>query len=90
MSKVYDVVAAHGEYTDSNGQTKVRWRNHGVVVKTEKGLSLKLESTPAGDWNGWFKLFEPKNPTQQAAQSAGQPDPYSGPRPGDFDDSIPF
>ena len=38
---------------------KVFWNKIGVVLQTDKGFSLKLESVPVG-WDGWASLFEPK------------------------------
>ena len=56
MSKVYDVIAKTGTYTQ-NGEEKARWLNVGAVIKTEKGHCLLLERwfNPAGvvdDRNG--------------------------------------
>ena len=59
MAKKFDVVAAGGKYKDASGVEKTRWLNIGVVLETEKGLRLKLESLPVG-WDGWAMLSEPK------------------------------
>ncbi len=83
MAKVYDVVAAAGEYTDRDGNTKVRWINCGAVFETEKGLSLKLDAYAVGE--GWYKLFEPKK------RGGGQVSPQApNPPAQDPDDDIPF
>ena len=83
--KKYDVVAIVGKRSDD----KPNYVNCGVVIQTDKGFSLKLNSIPAGnEWNGWFSLFEPRpkdgssKPTAPAA---------SGPPPADdLNDDIPF
>jgi hypothetical protein len=57
MSKVYDVVAIVGKRRDD----KPNYVKCGAVFTTEKGMSMKLDSIPAGgEWNGWFSFFEPK------------------------------
>jgi hypothetical protein len=57
VSKVYDVVAIVGKRKDD----KPNYVKCGAVFTTEKGMSMKLDSIPAGgEWNGWFSFFEPK------------------------------
>lgn len=81
MAKKYDVVAGNGEYQDRDGNTKVRWQNCGAVFEKDGKLSLKLECLPIGkDFDGWLKLFEPKQ--RQNAQPRQSQD--------DFNDDIPF
>ena len=80
MAKKYDVVAGIGEYTDKEGNTKVRWLNCGSIFQTDKGFSLKLDCVPVGG-DGWFKLFEPRQKSQAQAPQT---------QPADFDDDIPF
>lgn len=46
---------------------KTYWRKIGVVLQTEKGFSMKLESIPVG-WDGWAQLFEPKPKEERAPQ----------------------
>jgi hypothetical protein len=83
VSKVYDVVATVGEYTDRAGNTKKRYMNIGAVFKTDKGFSMKLESVPV-DWNGWANFYEPK-PIKDTAAAAPKPTEDVP-----FDDAIPF
>jgi hypothetical protein len=80
--KKYDVVAIVGKRKDD----KPNYVNCGVVIQTDKGFSLKLNSIPAGnEWNGWFSLFEPRpKDGEQKPQSAAPPASK------DFDDDIPF
>ena len=58
-TKVYDVVAVTGTYTDRSGEEKKRYLTCGAVFQSDKGLSVKLECIPVG-FNGWFSLYEPK------------------------------
>lgn len=60
MAVRYDVLARGEEYTDRDGQQRVRWHNCGVVMDTKSGgLALKLESLPTR-FDGWLTLAEPK------------------------------
>ena len=59
-TKKYDVVAVTGTYKDRDGNEKKRYLNVGVVFESDKGLSMKLECVPVGEWNGWLSLYEPK------------------------------
>jgi len=75
----YDVVAIVGRRKDD----KPNYVNCGVVIQTDKGFSMKLNSIPAGnEWNGWFQLFEPRPKPDAAAPQATAP--------AEFDDEIPF
>lgn len=73
-TKKYDVCAGRQGTKDG----KVFWTRIGVVLQTEKGFSLKLEQIPVG-WDGWAKLFEPKDKTDAPAT------PVS-----DIDADVPF
>ncbi len=53
--KRYDVCWAQKGEGD-----KVYWKQIGVVLQSEKGFSMKLETIPVG-WDGWASLFEPKS-----------------------------
>lgn len=89
MPKKWDVVAITGKYTDRDGNEKRRYQNCGAVFETDKGLSLKLEAIPVGDWNGWFSLYEPRTdarPAQgRAPQAQGESDDDFSP-----DLEVPF
>lgn len=90
-TKVYDVVAITGEYTDGNGETKPRYLNCGVVLQTDKGFKLKLEAIPV-ESNGWFNLYEPKQQSQgqQAPQQqAPAPQPAQQQPAGGFGSNNP-
>jgi len=69
MAKVrYEVVVKR-----EGKEGKVFWNKIGVVLQTEKGFSLKLESVPVG-WDGWASLFEPK-PKNDAPQQKPEDSP---------------
>lgn len=80
--KKYDVVAIVGSYTDRNGQEKLKYKNVGMVNESDKGLSIMIDTPVVIDDEGkvvkWFKLYEPKPKTQNAASG------------GDLSDGIPF
>lgn len=50
MAKKYDLVVKTGEYTDSSGQTKARFKNVGVIMEGQNGPYILLDRTfnPAG------------------------------------------
>lgn len=63
MGIKYEVVANGGTYTNKNGEEKKRWIKCGIVMETERGLSIKMESVPVG-WDGWAILSEPREKPQ--------------------------
>jgi paraquat-inducible protein B len=85
MGVKYDVLARGEEYTDRDGQQRVRWHNCGVVMDTKSGgLALKLESLPT-KFDGWLTLAEPKPREEKAPASRPQ-----AKRANLSDDDIPF
>lgn len=97
MAKKYDLSVKTGEYTDSQGQTKGRYMNIGVMMETDKGPYILLNRTfnPAGvpgnndRDNIIVSLFEPRQEGQsQAPAQQRQASPFPSQR--DLDDSIPF
>lgn len=76
MKKKYDVC-----YKQEGKDGKGYWKQIGVVLEGDKGLSLKLEVVPLG-WNGFAGLFEPK-PKEDTADSGIK-------RSKDVDEDIPF
>jgi hypothetical protein len=77
--KVGDVVFVSGTKPDG----KPRWKNIGVVFKSDKGLSIKLDAVPAGEWDGWLKIFKSEPVERPPASPPPQADPG-------FSDDIPF
>lgn len=106
MAKKYDIVATVGEYTDSQGQPKKRYKNVGAIISNDKGFYMLMDKTfnPAGLADPSkdsiiLSLFEPKQQgSQQAPQQNYQQQPQQQPAPqqapvgnfDDFDDDIPF
>lgn len=94
MAKKYDLSVKTGEYTDSQGQTKGRYLNIGVMMETDKGPYILLNRTfnPAGvpgnndRDNIMVSLFEPRdNQSQAPAQQRQAP---AAQRP--LNDDVPF
>ena len=80
-TKRFDVTAVTGEYTDREGNKKLRYLKCGVVLETDKGLRLKLDAVPtSGD--GWFMLMEPRQENRQPQRQV--------PANGDDGSDIPF
>lgn len=90
MGKKYDVVAVTGSY-QKEGQEKLKYKNIGVVIETEKGLRLKLETPVVLDDEGkvvqWFGLYEPKD--NQSSQQAQQQSATAN-NMDNFDDDLTF
>ena len=96
MSKrIFNIVRPR-EYTAPTGEVKTAWDRHGVLIVDGKKLSIHLNSIPAGEWNGWFNVYERQDEqNDQGSYSQGyqgnrQPAARPAPPPQDFDDDIPF
>lgn len=98
MTKKYDAAVKTGTY-ESNGQTKNRYENVGIVMENDKGeLSLLLKATfnpagvprDAGRESIFVSFFTPKGDNNQptahdtAKQNAYQPEAQK------LDDEVPF
>jgi hypothetical protein len=84
--KVYDVVAVVGRRKDD----KPNYVNCGVVIQGDKGLSMKLNSIPAGnEWNGWFSFFEPRERGERPTQNGATANAATS-HDTTFDSEIPF
>ena len=74
-----DVMFPGGKYI-KDGEEKTRWLKCGVLLETDNGMRLKIESMPVGvaPGEGWFSIFEPRDKPQAAAekpaQQAAEPD----------------
>ena len=86
MGKKFDVVAVNGSFQKDCAE-KLRYKNIGVVIETDKGLRLKIETPIVFDDEGkviqWFGLYEPRD-NQQAAPAQKQAKEEF------FDDDIAF
>ena len=87
MAILYNLMAKAGEYTNSKGETKVRWHRCGVAIesKAESGMALNIESLPT-NFDGWLQLYKPTERDQNGNQSGGQTNNL----PSSIDDEIPF
>jgi len=103
--RIFNIVRPR-EYTAPTGEVKTVWDRHGVLVVDGKKLSIHLDSIPAGEWNGWFNVYERQGeqdgqgsqgqgnqgyPVNRGHyQSAASPAPPPQNLGQDFDDDIPF
>jgi hypothetical protein len=74
-----------GSYKANDGSEKTRWIKCGILLQTDKGMRVKLESIPVGiaPDGGWFSVFEKKDDkpvqpakTTSAPQSEQDPIPF--------------
>jgi hypothetical protein len=88
MAKIIGrVCAPTGKYLHA-GEEKTRWATCGVLMETDKGYRIKLETIPVGgEGQGlWFSVFQddqgkPQGSVTQTPSAASQ---------GGSDDSLPF
>jgi hypothetical protein len=59
MGIKYEVSATTGTYTTADGTQKRRYSKIGVVLQTQNGPALKLDTIPVG-WDGFAYLNEPQ------------------------------
>lgn len=80
MSSRMDLIAVTGEYTNANGEKKKRYQKVGSFFDKDGNMSIKLDSVPVGNWDGWLSIKPPLDNTRQ------NPQPSRGKRSNDFDD----
>jgi hypothetical protein len=83
MQKTHDLVAV----IKREGRDQPNYIRCGALFRGEGGkLSIKVDSVPACDWNGWLSVMEPRDDKPQAAR------PAKAQRPDPDDDlsSVPF
>jgi hypothetical protein len=62
--KKYDVVRIER----IEGREKPNYVNVGIMlVKDDGKMSIKLNSVPVGNWDGWLNIFEKKEQSQKEA-----------------------
>jgi hypothetical protein len=69
-TKLGDLMAPNGTYRTQDGEEKTRWIKCGVAIHSDKGLRIKLEAVPVGEFDGWMSVFEDK-PKDQAPKQEG-------------------
>jgi hypothetical protein len=90
--KIGNVVAANGSFIQ-DGVEKTRWIRCGVALQTDKGIRIKLDAVPVGEWDGWLAIYEEEQGqsatrTEKPAQNRSESvDPDSI---GDPNNDIPF
>ncbi len=71
MSKIYDIV----QVKSVEGQDKPFYQNCGImIIKDDGKISIKLNTIPVGDWNGWFNVLKKDKP--QPAQPSADLEPF--------------
>jgi hypothetical protein len=59
MAITHDLIAKAGEYTNKDGEVKVRWHKCGVAMDTKNGgIALNIESLPV-NFDGWLQMRTP-------------------------------
>ena len=53
-------------YTDENGKEKGVWSTIGTLFASPHGsnMTIKLETVPVGEFNGWLAVFKREDATQ--------------------------
>jgi hypothetical protein len=64
-----------------DGEEKTRWLQCGILLKTDKGLRLKLDALPTNMGEGWFNVFTDDAPQNRGAATPVEPK---------TDDDIPW
>ncbi len=53
---------------EKDGEEKVSWKKAGTLfIKDGKVTSIKLDMIPAGNWDGWLNVFDPKEKEDKPA-----------------------
>ena len=90
MAKVLGKICAPtGQYI-KDGQEKTSWTKCGILMQTDKGYRIKLDTVPVGgsEQGIWFSVFEEDNQPQSKGSAPQRPSRPSQ-EVGDQDD-IPF
>mgnify|MGYP000063345611 CR=1 FL=1 len=87
MAKVLGKLCAPtGKYI-KDGEEKTSWTRCGVLMQTDKGYRVKLDTIPVGgEGQGiWFSVFEDNDRQSQGSAQKSSPAPS-----GDDQEDIPF
>lgn len=90
MAKVIgDICAPTGKYI-KEGEEKTSWTKCGILMETDKGFRIKLDTVPVGgEQQGiWFSVFEKKE--QGQSQGSAQQTPSRASQDVGDQDDIPF
>jgi hypothetical protein len=86
MRQLFNIVRGR-EYESREGM-KTTWDRVGVLVVDGEKVSLRLDTIPAGQWDGWLKAF-PRDDERRPANGA-RPAPRGGGAFDDLEDDVPF
>ena len=93
MAKVIGhLCAPTGNYI-KDGQEKTSWTKCGILMETEKGFRVKLDTVPVGgsEQGIWFSVFDPDPPSQRQGSAQQAPSRPSGGQQGKLnEDDMPF
>ncbi len=87
--KIGNLCAPTGTYI-KDGEERTSWTRCGVLLETDKGFRVKLDTIPVGgkDQGIWFSVFEDDQGHGQGSAPKPAPAPSGAPVAGD--DDIPF
>ena len=71
-TKVGDLMAPNGKFI-KEGEEKTRWLRCGVLLQTDNGMRIKLDSIPIGEWDGWLSVFEEREGDRQGSVAKPAP-----------------
>ena len=81
MARVtHNLVVPDGEYIDKDGNEKKRWKRCGILMETDKGPRIKLDSIPISlfETGGWISCFPAEDRNSGGGQQQAQPQQQSG------------
>jgi len=94
MATVVGKLACPAGKYQKDGEEKTRWTFHGIVLQTDNGLRVKLESLPLVEHPEgiWFSVFEDDNSSSQKPRQQKQQGFRDSGRSGQAgtQDDIPF
>jgi len=83
MKRTHNLKVANGSY-EVDGQEKTRWLTIGGLLQGGSKMSIKLDTIPVGDFDGWVQCFPVEE--RPALDSPMAP---PGPQE-EFSDDVPF
>jgi hypothetical protein len=91
MAQVVGKLMAPGGKYIKNGEEKTSWIRCGVLLQTDNGFRVKIESIPLGIEPGglWLSVFEDQEKPQGQGQGSA-PTTRSQPSQEPLDDEMPF
>lgn len=85
-----DICTPTGKYV-KDGEDKTSWAKCGILLKTDKGFRIKLDTVPVGggEQGCWLQVFEKDN---RQGQSQGSPTqrPSASSQDVGKDEDLPF